>query len=312
MPLPSLEGPSVKELTPPVAPNATLPALSTVDAARNDYSPAPPINSSNSTTQPALNTVAATPSVPNNPTGAQLPAAQIINVWKFDLGYDIEGKGASDVSRAELWVTRDEGKTWIRWAVSDKADGKFPVNLERIDNRANPTIEGMYGFKIVLVSGAGLTKGAPISGEIPEIRIDVDTTAPVLKLFEPIPDPNQPNTLILKWHAVDRNMSADPISIEWAESAEGPWYSVHAEKSEEEASATGIPLGTAKRLANTGSYGWKLPKNFPHAKVYLRISARDTAGNLAEIKTKEPVLIDMSRPSAKIVGITGTSGAEKK
>jgi hypothetical protein len=226
----------------------------------------------------------------------------------------VEGTGASGVSRAELWVTRDDGKTWLRWAISDKVDGKFPVNLEKIENRTNPLVEGMYGFKIVLASGAGLTKGAPLSGEIPEIRVDVDTTPPVLKLFEPLPDPNQRHTMILKWHAADRNLAAEPITIEWSKNADGPWTSVAADTTNDELITTSsvIPIAQAKRMANTGSYAWKLPANFPHDKIYLRICARDTAGNIAEVKTPEAVLIDQSRPNARIIGIVGTSASDKR
>lgn len=301
---PTLKGePPVIGLTPPTVPKPDVVAAPIPDAVHPTAPATQPLTASNTL---ASNTVATT-----NANGAPLPAAQVINVSRFEMGYEIEGKGASGIGRAEVWVTRDDGKTWIRWAVSDKVDGSITVDLEKTENRTNPTVEGMYGFKIVLASGAGLSKGAPVAGELPEIRVDVDVTPPALKLFEPIADPNQRHTMVLKWHASDRNLAADPICLEWAEQADGPWRSVVEQKPEQESLSSAIPIGSAKRLPNTGSHAWKLPADFPNHKVYLRVTARDTAGNIAEVKTKEPVLVDMSKPVARINGIIGASGERK-
>jgi hypothetical protein len=36
----------------------------------------------------------------------------VINVTSFKMAYEVEDKGASGVGKAEIWVTRDEGRTW--------------------------------------------------------------------------------------------------------------------------------------------------------------------------------------------------------
>ena len=46
-----------------------------------------------------------------------------------------------------------------------------------------------------------MSKGPPISGEVPDMRVDVDLTPPVVKIYEPLPDPNQKDTMILRWQA---------------------------------------------------------------------------------------------------------------
>src|SRR6185436_13460988 len=122
-------------------------------------------------------------------------------------------------------------------------------------------VEGIYGFKVVLQSGAGLSRETPKPGDAPDLRLDVDVTAPVVKIYEPAPDPAQKDTMILKWQAVDRNLATDPITLEWSDSSKGPWFPI--------ASADGIgsSTGVARRLPNTGSYAWKLPVNFPNHKV---------------------------------------------
>ena len=258
---------------------------------RNDY----PRNDSPHSPSPLA--VSNSPSGP--PASGNLPPAQIINVTRFDMAYEVEQRGPSGVSRVELWVTRDDGRTWHRWSQVERADSPLTVEL---DNRMNPQIEGLYGFRIVLSSGAGLSKGPPVAGDVPDLRVDVDITPPLVKIYEPLPDPNQKDTLILRWEASDRNMAADSITLEWSESPNGPWQSVVASVP----APPGIPGSPARRLANTGSYAWHLPTTMPSHRVYLRVTARDAAGNVAEARTPQPILVDLNKPVAHIQGIIGT------
>ena len=252
--------------------------------------------------------LAVSPNTPNPANGIPLPPAQVINVARFDLAYDVEEKGASGVSKAEVWATRDDGKSWVKWSTTEKMDSPVTVDLA---TRNNPHVEGIYGLKIVLLSGAGLSKGPPVSGDAPDMRVDVDLTPPVVKIWEPIPDPSQKDTMILRWQAVDRNLANDPITLEWSEQADGPWNPI--------VSGDGgtAPLGssaavTAKRLANTGQYSWKLPANFPTHRVYVRVTARDTAGNVGEVRSPHPILVDMNKPVARIHGIIGATPTTEK
>jgi hypothetical protein len=232
----------------------------------------------------------------NTTAASNLPAAQVINVTTFKMAYEVEDKGASGVAKAEVWVTRDEGRTWMQWCVVEKPDSPLVVDLAK---STNSQVEGVYGFKVVLQSGAGLGRETPKSGEAPDLRIDVDVTPPIVKIFEPAPDPTQKDTMLLRWQAVDRNLANDPITLEWADSPKGPWIPI--------ASADSIASSpsVAKRLANSGTYPWKLPANFPTHKVYLKVTARDTAGNIAEATTREPILVDLNKPAAVKLNIVG-------
>jgi hypothetical protein len=229
-------------------------------------------------------------------TASNLPAPQVINVTSFKMAYEVEDKGASGVGKAEIWVTRDDGHTWSQWSVVDKPESPLLIDLAKT---GNTQVEGVYGFKILLQSGAGLSREAPKSGEAPDLRIDVDVTAPTLTLFEPVPDKSQKDTLILRWQAADRNLANDPITLEWAEGPRGPWYPIAASE------GIGSSPGLAKRLANTGAYSWKLPANFPTHKVYLKATARDTAGNVCEVTSNQPVLVDLNKPAAVKLNIVG-------
>jgi hypothetical protein len=235
----------------------------------------------------------------NTNTGVPLPAAQVINVARFDLAYDVEQKGPSGISRAEVWVTRDDGKAWQKWSSSEKVESPLTVDLA---TRNNPQVEGIYGLKIVLLSGAGLSKGPPVSGDLPDMRVDVDLTPPVVKIYEPIPDPNSKDTMLLRWQAVDRNLAVDPITLEWAEQPDGPWQPIVA----------GDGNSGAKRMPNSGQHAWKLPQSFPTHRVYLRVTARDNAGNIADARTPHPILVDLNKPVAKIQGIIGAAVPERR
>jgi hypothetical protein len=229
-----------------------------------------------------------------------VPAAQVINVTSFKMAYEVEDRGASGVGKAEVWVTRDEGRTWGKWSEVEKPESPLVIDLTRNGANAKES-EGIFGFKVLLQSGAGLSRAAPKPGDAPDLRVEVDVTAPTVNIFEPVPDASQRDTMILRWTATDRNLAADPITIEWADGPRGPWIPVAASES------LGTSSGVARRLPNTGSYPWKLPANFPTHKVYLKITARDTAGNIGEATTNRPILVDLNKPAAVKLNIVGGS-----
>ena len=76
--------------------------------------------------------------------------------------------------------------------------------------------------------------------------------------------------LILRWRAADNNLEPRPISLFYSSRAAGPWSSV------------------AANLENTGEYALRVERYVP-ARFYLRVEARDTAGNLAAYQTRDPV-----------------------
>jgi hypothetical protein len=212
------------------------------------------------------------------PRGA-LPPLHIVNSTQVTLDYELSKVGPSGVGRVELWLTQDDGRTWRRYAEDTDLHPPITVDLPG---------EGVYGFCIVVQSKAGLGKRAPVSGDIPELRIEVDSTQPVAKLYAPEPDPKHPNTLLVTWQATDRNLTNNPISLQWAEKPTGPWENIGAD------------------LPNTGKYTWTLPNNLPY-RVYLRLVARDNAGNTCMAETPEPVLVDLNEPEGRLLGISALS-----
>jgi hypothetical protein len=208
---------------------------------------------------------------------ASLPPVQIVNSRQVPLAYEVVKQGPSGIGKATLWMTRDDGRNWERFA--DYTDVQTPIVVD-LSDRA----EGVYGFTLVVQSRAGLGRRPPIAGESPEIRVELDLTAPVARLAAPEQDPHKPNALVLGWSVTDLHLDPTPISLYYSEKPGGPWQPI------------------AKDLRNTGRYTWDLPPNPPY-RVYLRLTARDTAGNTSEVATPDPVLVDLSEPEVKLRGV---------
>ncbi len=304
-PAPLPPSPSAMTTTPPaVALPVTPAAVANTQAATQplptvDPKAPPAARSATSNATPASWGAAAQPTV-------EVTRAQVINYARFDLGFDLEQRGPSGISRVDLWVTRDEGKTWRKWS---QHDGKGGVVRVALDVRENTQLEGNYGFHLVPVSGAGLSEREPAAGDAPEMRVVLDVTAPQIDLYPPSSDPNASDTLVLQWKASDRNFGNEPISLEWGATPTGPWKPVALTGSEPVVQATAINTPVAKRLANTGQFAWRVPAGVP-ARVYLKATARDAAGNVKEVVTREPILVDLTKPKAKISGIV-PAGATK-
>jgi hypothetical protein len=220
-----------------------------------------------------------------------------INYLTFDVGYELESHGPSGISRVDLWVTRDDGRSWLKWSQHDGKGSSLRVNL---NVPANPQPEGTYGFRVVPVSGAGLSEREPAAGDTPDLRVVVDITPPQLDLFPPVSDPTSPDTLVIQWKATDKNFMDDPITIEWSDKPTGPWQPVATGGDVVQAVAGTTPV--LRRLPNTGQYAWRVPAGLS-PRVYLKVCARDAAGNVREVITRDPVLVDLVKPRAKISGI---------
>jgi hypothetical protein len=210
--------------------------------------------------------------VEETPAPGQL---QFTNNPHVDMDYELLKVGSSGVEMVELWITRDDGRTWRRFAEDPDKSPPFTIDLPG---------EGVYGFHLIVRGRSGLGKPAPRSGDAPELRLEVDMTPPVGQLFAPEADPRREDVLVLLWHAADRNLTVHPITLLWSESAEGPWRTI----------AAGLP--------NTGRHSWTPPSDLPY-QVYLRMETGDKAGNIGVTVTGQPVLVDLLEPAARLHGI---------
>jgi hypothetical protein len=201
------------------------------------------------------------------PTNSQIAApaadvrAKMVGSRTFALEYDLEQVGRSGISTIELWGTRDGGQSWSCYALDD--DNRSPL-IVTVDD------EGLYGFRIVAQS-ADAVAAPPTSGEVPELWVAVDLQRPIAELTaiqQGIGNMN--DHLVLQWRAGDDNLEPRPISLFYSSRPAGPWSAI------------------ATSLANTGQYAWRVERHVP-TRFYVRLEARDTAGNLAAFQTRDAV-----------------------
>jgi Bacterial Ig-like domain len=228
------------------------------------------------------------PAAPRKP----LPPIRYVNSPLVVLEYELAKVGPSGVGSVEIFYTENDGQTWELLAkenekrLSSLGAGRYQAELEL-------PRDGVFGFTIVVRSNAQLKQElltdehkphCPQPGDVPEIRVEVDTTGPSAEMFPPRRDMTKTNSLVLFWKAGDKNLSNNPITLEWSEHREGPWNAI------------------ANNLPNSGKHSWQLPDHLP-VEVYLRLRVVDLAGNEGVATTPQPITVDLSEPEGRLTGV---------
>lgn len=231
-------------------------------------------------------------SIPGTANTSQIPAYQppvpsehrVVKSRRFNIDYRIDDIGPSGIATIELFVSQNNGDKWYRYGRDEDHHSPFEVEVPS---------DGVYGFVMRVVSGAGLTDPAPQPGERPEISIVVDSSPPVVNLF-PLQQGTgaDANRILITWKAADQKLADRPIALSYSASPNGPWQQI------------------SDWLPNTGQYIWNVGQGIP-PRLYVRVVARDAAGNLARVDTPQPVLVDLAKPTARIVNVeSSVSGAQ--
>jgi hypothetical protein len=229
---------------------------------------------------PATNAVPPGPAIPTGPTRAP---HKVINRKDVTVEYELAKVGPSGVGKVEVYLTKDDGQHWEIYA--DDPDVK--AELTGPQKRRIPLPgEGVFGIWLVAKNRAGVGKAPPRPGDVPQLRVEVDLTPPVATLFEPVPDPAQRDTVVLRWTAADKHndrldkarLPAQPITLEYSTDGK-EWKSI------------------ASNLENTGRHPWQVPTGLVQA--YLRLRVRDLAGNEAVAVTSRPQLLDFVPPDVQ-------------
>lgn len=221
-----------------------------------------------------------------------MPPLQYVNSPEVVLEYELSKVGPSGVGSVDIFLSQDEGTVWEHVATDPAVIGKTTGG--RHQGIVELPGDGIYGFTLVVRSQAQLKQDlqaadkksrGPRSGEVPEIRVEIDTVPPTAELFPPRRDTSKANSLLLVWTAADKNLGSNPITLEWAERREGPW----------------LPI--ASNLPNLGKHSWQLPDRLP-VQVYMRIRVKDLASNEGVAVTPEPQLVDLSEPEGRLVNVS--------
>lgn len=287
--------PSAKTYPPSERPK-TLQPLVPVDAGRwapNAPPPIPPvaerpIASTQNTIQTVQYQAPAMPAVPRKP----LPTLQYVNSPEVVLEYELSKVGPSGVGSVDIYLTQDDGQNWDHVATDLEVVGKTTGG--RHQGIVELPGDGIYGFTLVVKSQAQLKQDmasaerrpkGPRGGDVPEIRVEVDTVPPTAEMFPPKRDTAKSNALMLVWTASDKNLGGNPVTLEWAERREGPWFPI------------------AANIPNAGKHSWQLPDRLP-VQIYMRLRVKDLAGNEGVAVTPDPQLVDLSEPEGRLVNVT--------
>ena len=175
----------------------------------------------------------------------------------------------------ELWYTRD-AKDWRRHESAPETKPPYLIEVQE---------EGLYGFTLLAKNGIGLSTEPPHRGDQPQVWVEVDLTKPTVALTDVRPEVRDKEPMLnIQWKASDKNLASHPITISYAEKADGPWQ----------------PMGSNRD--NSGRYQWPLRSGSPTA-MYVRVEAKDLAGNVGIAQTPMPIHVDMARPTVQIVDV---------
>lgn len=201
---------------------------------------------------------------------------QVIGSMRFDLQYTIDAIDPSGVDRVILWRTRD-GVRWESWASDPDSRSPFPVSVEE---------NGTYGFRIVVHSKDGLTGTGPSTGDPADIWITVDTEKPQTRINSvPYGRGREAGQLVINFTANDSELTLRPITLAYSSNLSGPWIIID------------------ENLSNSGQHLWKPGTDIPE-KIFLRIEARDKAGNIGTHLLQQPIDISGLVPSGTISGVS--------
>lgn len=245
--------------------------------------PAPRPVSSQTQTQPStpiLQNDVLTPVVPvpeNSTTEtANGVVTRYVRAPAFNVSYELEDVGPSGVSSVDLYITENNGFKWFYYGPDEDRRSPFEIEVPE---------DGSYGFAIRVRSGVGLVQDPPQPGEGPTLVVVVDRQPPQAEITAAVQGQGASRGEVeIQWTVKDERLPQEPILLSHAASPAGPWQPI-----------TGW-------IENTGRYRWKVDQSWTHP-VYLRLEARDSAGNLTRVDTKSPLVLDLSRPSARITDV---------
>jgi hypothetical protein len=179
------------------------------------------------------------------------------------------------VDSAELYVSRDSGRTWQ--PVPDAwREGALHYTAPE---------DARYDFYVILRNAAGSSGEPPAAGTLPAVSLLIDTTAPLLQVHQVTADPlAEPPAVALAMTLVEEHLADDAIRVFWRGTHQ-LW----------------IDGGMAQHV--DGGARWVLPPDLPEA-TELRVIVTDRAGNQSwsdPLPFQRTVSAGASTPDAPVV-----------
>ena len=200
----------------------------------------------------------------------------------FDIEYSVNG-GALPLDSVRLWYTQDGGANWQVYAFDE--DRQSPVIFHAPG-------EGLFGFFLVLTNATGASSPPPGPSTTAHQTAFVDFSPPVVQLHPlRLTSMLGQRVLQIRWTAIDSQLDARPIELNYQRPPAGPW----------------IPVSTDP-LANTGRYDWRLPDDLTGA-VTLRVTVSDQGGHRtdSETQTLELLAVGSDLPPSAASSASGSA-----
>jgi hypothetical protein len=265
--------------TPPNAYNTPAPAHVTTAPLEKPVAASVATRSSASLAPPTNSNATAVAKRATGAAGSDTLTMRIINSKRIRLNYQVNDVGPSGLSCVELWYTRD-CRTWKKCNTGTQKSPPFEAEVDS---------EGLYGFTLLARNGLGIGKAPPQPGDLPQVWVEVDLSKPKVQLLGADSTVNGKSADVqVRWRAEDRNLGPRPVTLSYAEKADGPWTPI------------------AANVENTGHHTWQVPPGGP-GRYWIRVEVSDLAGNVGMAETPTPVAIDASQPSISIVEVESAS-----
>lgn len=185
-----------------------------------------------------------------------------VNTLQFEVKYRLREVAPGEKTPVELWMTSDGGASWQLAGRDD--DGKSPMRIS-VDQ------PGEYGVQLSYRTTSGKDIPRPQDGTAPRDLFIVDRRAPELELLSVQSAKSDHEQLVtIRWKAADEHFGERPLRLLWSTTAQGPWDEALNE------------------IPNDGELTWQPAAHVPE-KVYVRLEARDLAGNLRIAESSRPV-----------------------
>jgi hypothetical protein len=209
-----------------------------------------------------------------------LNGIKMVNKKRIQFNFKVDDVGPSKVKHVEVYWIQERG-AWQRYERVFPPDAPFEIDVAG---------EGRYGFTLVAVSGVDKNEPRPQPGDPPQVWVEVDLTPPVVQLVGvEVGDGVDKGTVNIRWRATDKFLAAQPITISYG-TADNQW----------------VPI--AQNIANDGRYVWRMPEGLPY-EFPIKVEAVDQAGNIGGDRTTKNVIVDLSIPKARVIGIEGVKAA---
>jgi len=201
-------------------------------------------------------------------SGSVAMAAKHISSRRIDIAYPMPKDNLSGISKIEVWITWDSGRTWRLYGTDP--DLTSPAYLEL--NRDGPLGVTLLPYDSANPPNANMDLVA--SGARPMFNYVLDSQAPVVRLVLPKGGTvyETGDIMDVLWIAEDANIADDGIQIEYALDDSAIWR-----------------LGPRPR-AGKSELSWEIPASL-EGRLRLRITAVDRAGHRTQDELTKPVLI---------------------